>query len=216
MSKAIPGCLSDLNCPPLYPVCGGGGAPNTCGCSANQECPGHDQVTYKFPCIKLSVAFLRSATYLTTTTASGAKGPPAGQVNKPRSNLDPGWACKVALAMQTARWIDLFVVLGLSTPVATITCAVVSWTRTATDSVQPWVPGSQRFVRIESVLRVAGDNRNGKPKTKLHNFQQIIVLVRTDESCVGWNVSCSAGMSSCSYCEAVQCADGTSDMRDPS
>ena len=118
--------------------------------------------------------------------------------------------------MQTARWIDHFVVPGLSTPVATITCAVVSWTRTATDSVQPWVPGSQRFVRIESVLRVAGDNRNGKPKTKLHNFQQIIVLVRTDESCVGWNVSCSAGMSSCSYCEAVQCADGTSDMRDPS
>jgi len=31
---------------------------------------------------------------------------------------------------------------------------------------------------------------------------------RTDESCVGWNVSCSAGVSSCSYCEAVQCADG--------
>ena len=61
--------------------------------------------------------------------------------------------------MQTARWIDLFVVLGLSTPVAMITCAVVSWTQTAKDSVQPWVPGSQRFVRIESVLRVAGDNR---------------------------------------------------------
>ena len=124
-------------------------------------------MTSKFTCFELSVAFLRSATYLTTTTASGAKGPPAGQVNKPRSNLDPGWACKVALAMQTARWIDLFVVLGLSTPVATITCAVVSWTRTATDSVQPWVPGSQRFVRIESVLRVAGD---GTEMINLKNF----------------------------------------------
>ena len=174
-SKPMAGCLSDLNCPPLYPVCGGGGAPNTCGCTANQECPGHDQVTYKLTWFELSVAFLRCATYLTTTTASGAKGPPAGQVNKSTSNLDPRWPWKVALAMQTARWIDLFVVLGLSTPVAMITCAVVSWTRTAKDSVQPWVPGSQRFVRIESVLRVAGDNRNGKPKS-LHNFIQIILL----------------------------------------
>ena len=118
--------------------------------------------------------------------------------------------------MQTARWIDLFVVPGLSTRVGTITCAVVSWTRTAKDSVQPWVPGSQRFVRIESVLRVAGDGTETRNQRKLHNFLQIIVLVRTDESCVGWNVSCSAGVSSCSYCEAVQCADGISDMRDPS
>ena len=110
--------------------------------------------------------------------------------------------------MQTARWIDLFVVLGLSTPVATITCAVVSWTRTATDSVQPWVPGSQRFVRIESVLRVAGDGTEMINLKEIHNLIQMIVLVRTDESCVGWNVSCSADVSSCSYCEAVQCAEG--------
>ena len=49
-------------------------------------------MTSKFTCFELSVAFLRSATYLTTTTASGAKGLPAGQVNKPESNLDPRWA----------------------------------------------------------------------------------------------------------------------------
>ena len=36
----------------------------------------------------------------------------------------------------------------------------------------------------------------------------VFVMIRTDESCVGWNISCSAGVSSCSYCEAVQCADG--------
>ena len=90
--------------------------------------------------------------------------------------------------MQTARWIDLFVVPGLSTPVATITCAVVSWTRTAKDSVQPWVPGSQRFVRIESVLRVAGDNRNGKPKKQLHP-NNCIVTGLTSPVWVGTSVA---------------------------
>ena len=91
--------------------------------------------------------------------------------------------------MQTARWIDLFVVLGLSTPVGTITCAVVSWTRTAKDSVQPWVPGSQRFVRIESVLRAAGDNRNGKQKkTSQPHPNNCIVSGLTNPVWVGTSV----------------------------
>ena len=39
-----PGCISNVNCPPLYPVCGGGGSANTCGCILTSDCPGHDQV----------------------------------------------------------------------------------------------------------------------------------------------------------------------------
>ena len=35
------GCISNANCPSLYPKCGGGG-PNLCGCSATTDCTGHD------------------------------------------------------------------------------------------------------------------------------------------------------------------------------
>ena len=40
----LSGCLNNNNCPTLFPVCGGGGGPNLCGCSKNADCQGHDAV----------------------------------------------------------------------------------------------------------------------------------------------------------------------------